>query len=235
MTGPLDRRYTYNEPTWYLSSMIFVMIPIFYLLCRNYNFTVKIFAPFVGLLVFGYRFNNETISFGQWHAYNGIVLYGVIRALGSILLGIICYECASSLKKIKFTKLSKWIFTTLEIIGWFCVVKFIFFSPENDETIYYILILIFVFLITLSASDITYTCILFQNQSLHILAPASFLLYLNHYTARNILHYSFAENSYWFNLVLFYALSALIALLCHCITKAISSLWRNCRHLFIAE
>lgn len=235
MTGPLDRNYTYNEPTWYISAMIFVMIPLFYLLCRNYNFTAYILAPIVGMLVFGYRFNNPNAGFGDWYTFNGIVYNGVVRALGDMLLGIVCYSCAEQAKLLKLTRLTKGIFTAVEVMGWLGIIRFILFTHEKGNTTYFILVLIIAFLITLSVSNITYTDNLFNGKYLQKAGKYSLLLYLNHYTARNILHYCFASNCYWINLFLYYFLSAIAAFICYYIMKGLTNVWNRVRFLFIEE
>lgn len=234
MWGPLDLSYTYNEVTWYVSAMIFAMIPIFYLLCKNYKFTINIFAPIAGMVILGIRFN-DPMGVADWSSFNGFVYKGVLRAFGDICLGMVLYELASAFKTKVFSTLTKVIFTIVEIAGWGIMFKQILFSPESNTTMFYILIIILAGLLTLSVSDVTYTGALFKSKFFRFLAPASLLLYLNHYTVRYFLNTVMADNNYWFNLFLYFILSIAVALVCNALVKGIKLLWRKMRHIFIFQ
>ncbi len=234
MTGIMDKRYTYNQPTWYISSMILVMIPLYYMLCKNYKFTAKLFAPVVALLLLGWRFNHaDTIGYGDWNTFNGFVYTGVIRAFGGICFGIVCYEITAFIKKIQYTTVAKILWTGLEFYGWFAVIRFILASKEKNANSVFILILIMTLLIALSASDITYIGVLFKGRVWRILGSASLYMYLNHYMGRNILHYSFGDNNYWVNLVLLYIIAAVAGFMCHIIGSGLALLSKKLKRLFI--
>ena len=45
-----------NEPTWYISALFIAMLPLAYIMIKNRDFYVHVFAPITAIILFGYMF-----------------------------------------------------------------------------------------------------------------------------------------------------------------------------------
>lgn len=111
------RGYQVLGPTWYLSAMILTMLILYPLLLRfRKDFNLAI-APIIGIFSYGYLFlkvgNLATIE----PLDNGFIYTGLIRGVGGISLGCICYECAKTLSQQSPNKRAGSVLAFLELLA----------------------------------------------------------------------------------------------------------------------
>ncbi len=163
--------------TWYISAMLISML-IIYPLIRKYkkNF-VYVIAPIIVIFIGGWL-SHTYGTLNGWE-YTGFVYKCLLRAFFELSLGVILYEIVEKIKKIHYTKLTKIIFTLIEIVGFFSI---FLITNIKDAGINYD----FIMLLILSIS----TVMAFSEKTLFInytntkffkyIEKLSFPIYLNH-------------------------------------------------------
>lgn len=163
--------------TWYISAMLISML-ILYPLIRKYKKTfTHIMAPIIVILVGGWMSHKYGTVAGPLD-YTGFVYKGLLRALFEISLGTIAYIIAQKIKEIKFTKLSKWILTIIEIVG-FTSIFFIVNIKGASQKYEFIMILILFISISIAFSEKTIFYKFANNKFVYYLEKISLPIYLN--------------------------------------------------------
>lgn len=105
---------TLNPYTWFLSAMLFSYLILYPLIYKNYSVFVRIIAPLVSLLLLGYL-SHTYGSLGGAAVWTPICRKALLRAIGEIALGAVCFEIYRLLSQRTFSKLAKMSVTIIEI------------------------------------------------------------------------------------------------------------------------
>ena len=145
---------TYNGNTWYISAMLLAMLIIYPLVRKNRDFFIKYLAPFIVVFGVGYiTYNCKTIlAIEQW---NGFMYFGLIRGIVEICIGCIAYELSTKLKKIKFTKTGKMIFTFVEMFLYIGTITMLFSYGFRHYC--FVLLVFLMIAVCITLSDVSYS------------------------------------------------------------------------------
>lgn len=172
----IGMNYQYvNSVTWYISAMILACWVCSYILHKNPDFYIHVFAPVTFIMIFAY----EASAVGtviMWNEFSGIVLNSVIRGLEGVCSGAIVYLLV---EYIASKERNKVILSLLEFVGYFAVFFYCFIMKTDRNTSLYITLL-FPVLIALTASKATYSFDFFNRKIFSFAGVFSLLLYLNH-------------------------------------------------------
>lgn len=132
----------YVGNTWYLSSMLVVMLMLYPLLLKSYDSHAKITIPLICLFLLGYLYQtNESIM--VWESWAGLCYFATLRALADISFGACVYGICSAMTK-KFAAASENIvvrifFTLVKILCYFIVFRFAMGKGKAVDNLYILL------------------------------------------------------------------------------------------------
>lgn len=208
--GVLGLGYPINGATWYLSSMIIVLMCL-YPLAKKYKknyptLVVPLLLSLVLCLVYssGMIINDPAnkVLFGLNGLYKGFIF---------ILLGNISYSLVSLFDKVEFTKCGKIFLTILEFILLFLLVTTMHYNLFGTIVVALLTLL----LVTLVFSGKSYTQTMFNFPFLKKLGFFGFVMYLNNVYLRVPLLNSSLELSYKEYVLLFLGITVAISLLAY--------------------
>lgn len=198
-------------PSWYISTLLLVMIPLVYLFIKKKDFFVYIFSPVVSILSWGYL--KQSYNF----AGNGEVGFwgdDIIRAVSGLCFGVLAWTIYNKIIMLKDIKPIRISLTITELILYMIFFYGIFTSVDNPN-ITFPTMLIFPIAIAITFSGKSYVSKLFKAKWLKCLGPVSLYIYLNHYLAINIIRALFPTKSYWFCTACAAVLTAVMCVVCY--------------------
>lgn len=77
----------YVGNTWFLSAMLFAVFFLYPVLLFNYRFATQIIFPFLAIFLPGYIYMTNGVIALKWEAWNGVVFFGILRAVSELALG----------------------------------------------------------------------------------------------------------------------------------------------------
>lgn len=173
-----------NAPTWYISAMLISMLFLYYVLCKNKDFFIYIFAPLTALLAYGYMYNQAGHMISRYALF-GALYGGLIRAVCGICFGVIAY--------IIFSKISSWcktnkqrILITVTEVLLYTLFFAVWYAENTTMRTMYGAMLLLPFAVAVTFSGKSYISQLFKLNFLKYLNGISLALYLNHNAARRI-------------------------------------------------
>ncbi len=214
----------YNAPTWYLSAMFIVMLPLAYLLYKHRDFFLYVFAPIVAVLTLGYWYkSNDAVYADNRNVLIGVVIGGVIRAL--------CGLCFGSVSWLLYNKIKNWVkkksqiilLTVFEVLSWFVFFMSWFFLRDNNA-IYSVLFILPV-AVAISFSGRSYIGRIFKYNWMSIFSTLSLAIYLNHWIARMVVSQYFSGCSYKLGVLLMIGFTMMSCLLYFLIIRLCREIW----------
>ena len=211
-----------NGPTWYLSAMFTAMLLLYPLLRGYTDLFLKTIAPVLTIVCLALLYKNGSLQNGN--DLFGVEIRSVLRAIGGLSLGCICYEAALALRGIRFTRVGTELLTLTELGGYGFA---IYMANRIAYTQYdYTILIALAVGVTISFSQTSITGRLRYGKLCNWLSKASLLLYLNH-RAIHVFVSTYLENwSYWRIVPIF--LFGSIALACVC-KLTVDGVRRSCR------
>ena len=220
--GVLGLGYPINGATWYLSSMLIVLMCL-YPLAKKYKtnyqtLVVPLLLALVLCLVYssGMVINDPAnkVLFGLNGLYKGFIF---------ILLGNISYSIVSWLEKFEFTKCGKILLTICEFILLFLLITTMHYNLFGTIVV----ALITLMLVTLVFSGKSYTKKMFNLPFLKKLGFFGFIMYLNNVYLRGPLLNSGLDISYKEYVLLFLGITFAISLLTYYIVPLFVKILKN--------
>lgn len=212
-----------NSPAWYISAMLIVMLPFYYLLTKSKDTYLYIFAPLTAILLYVWCFQQEGHYF-VFYEYYGLFSGGLVLAAMGLSFGAVSWLIAE-----KLNRTERILVTMVELILYGTIFA-VWFSPNCGAESAYSVMLLMPIAIGVSFSQVSYVSCLFQVKSLKKLAPISLAVYLNHICAWRIVNELFLGRSYRFCLfamILFTATICpvyfLVMHISHCLWEKIKS------------
>lgn len=186
-----------NPQTWYISAMFLAMFPLSYMLIRNRDFFVNVFAPLFGLMSYGYIYMTFPAdgSYPAPNQFTGLVMHGVLRALCFLCLGVVAYSIAMKLRE-KFAEKKQRIFLTILELVLYVWIFVVWFTPGQSKKSLFSVMLLMPAAIAVTFSGKSYSAEIFRARWMKYLAPVSLMLYLNHFAGRKIVQYLMDGLSY---------------------------------------
>lgn len=207
---------------WYLSVLLFVSFVFYPILLKYKDKYVLYFAPIITLLTLGYIcYTSGSICVNaEW---NGYVFLGMLRGIGVMNLGFICYCLTEKLKKKDFSVLKNSLLTFVECFGYLSAVLYAFFYEIYDSTSFYILALLAVSVI-ISFSNKSYLQKVFNPKICSFLGGWSFSIYITHFYITRKVDVWFWESSVIQKFVICWIIILIVSLYVHIIGTMISKL-----------
>ena len=181
--------FSLNSPAWYISAMVLLMLPLYYLLCRNSKFYLYIFSPLMAICVYVYCYNTEN-HFFLFSDYFGFISGGILLGITGICFGTISYLISQRCPAQKSLLMS-----VAEILIYVWIFK-VWFSPNCDANASYSIMLLMPVAIAISFSKSSYVSLLFRFRFWKYARPLSLAIFLNHASAWRIVTTKFAGMSY---------------------------------------
>ena len=143
----------YNEPSWYISTLLLTMLLIVIPLYKYKDKYIYIIAPTIGIFLLGYLCHNYK-TIGSPNKWSVIMYKGQIRAIAEVNLGIFVYGLRQYVTDIHLTKLGKWVFTIIE--GSLYIAIILFMQYGHESIIDFSVILLWAIAILISMTQETY-------------------------------------------------------------------------------
>ena len=226
-----------NPATWYLSSMLLVMVILYPLIRKYKTVMVGIILPLVILFTLGYLCGNGLSPRNPLEWYH-FTYRGNFRALAEISIGVLCYEFVNRYKAVNFTKIGKWALTVIEYVFYAVLVVYMFRYSGTRKDYFFLLLFIVAICITVSQKGIDAAW--YNKKIFYYLGNFSLSLYFSHYfyalTLNDVLPEGMTNNE---KMVIYWILSLITTVVVFLAGK----LWRRyssaiigkCKALFIAQ
>ena len=225
----------FNQPTWYLSTMVISMMILYPLVLKYRGLMTKVVFPVAGIFILGYLFQR----YGQFRtpdAWDGLFYKGMLRGFAEIMLGGFCYELCSWLKRFEFTSFSKALFTLAEFAPMLFVIAYS--NTANCWDLDCPTILLMMAVTVIAGANVTlFAPTLGRSKLVAWLGKFSLLLYLNHLYWIYIFKAIGLSCGYYEMTILFVVASVSSSLVCWAVSDFVVRLARNetMRKVFLRE
>lgn len=190
MAGFISFFSLYDPPVWYFSVLLIAILLIYPLMRKAKMFFPAVIAPIIVLISYGFL----SVHYGsvntitEWH---GVIYTGLIRGIGGVCLGCICFHLVRVAPIEKKTKLSYIKNTCLEVA--ILIVTLLLMCVYNGYKTDFIAISGFTILIYLSFAKDSYLNKICNNRFLKFLGEYAMAIFVTHWLAVCFL----AKNSGW--------------------------------------
>lgn len=219
-----------NRVEWYITCMIFAML-ILYPLCRKYySMFVHVIAPVGGMFLLGYLAQNFG-TFTDSSRWNGLMFTCMIRAIAEIALGATAFEISRVIGEKKFTATERKLLTVGEVCGYLFIFAYVMSTMNRKYEIFAVLVLIISIALTFSGQ--VYGNALFNNKLCYFLGKASLPIYLSQVLPLDFVKEYLVQYNGWEKTAAMFMLTMINAVLCACIIKMVSFIWKKRIHISI--
>lgn len=222
----LDQK-SFNDPAWYLSAMVLSVVVLYPLILRYGKFAKQVICPLLSAFLLGYLLQKYG-HFRNPPLLDGLFLKGMLRGLGEMSFGVVCYEVCQYLKKISFTWFLRIALSVIEYVGLLGIIWY-----SNTESCWDMdgasLILIGVAVIIAGGNLSVFSDLLEKCRIVPKMGKFSLVLYLNHIYWVHIFTIVGLKTSYkeMFGLYMLGAVcSALICWFCVDFLRVLTSKWK---------
>lgn len=229
MTSTSVDSFMLNSPAWYISAMLIVMLPLYYLLRKNRNFYLYIFSPICAILGYMYCYNRDGHYFAFFE-YFGFLSGGLVLALMGISFGSISYIVAQKMKSCD-RKAQRITVTAAELLL-YALIFVVWFAPSCDADSAYSVMLLLPLAVGITFSKASYISELFYCKYFRICGEISLAVYLNHISAWRIVREYFMNESYEMCVFIMILLTAIVSVFYILIIKLLKMLWNKVRHMY---
>lgn len=179
---------TANTITWYISAMLIAMLLLSPLILKFKDSFSYIIAPLAFIFIMGYL--SQTGSLISPEKWMSVVYRGLLRALGELCLGCVCWQVSEQLKKISFTAFAR---VSLFVLQWGCILFSLGIMNVPASKLGYVCIILLAIGITIGFSGISALTPpprgVLPGRICSWLGAFSLPLYLNHAYIRHIFRY----------------------------------------------
>lgn len=173
--------YMINDPVWYLSAMLILMLILYPILRKYPDMFINVIAPLVAIFFLGFlskTYGSLIINYSDYK----LVYPGILRAIAEISLGCISFGICSKLPDFKRT--GKLVLSIAELFC-YALVFYLANITYNSRTDFIMLLLLMVG-ITITFSQQSIWKNLFQNKFCLYLGRLSMALFLCHYCLNRV-------------------------------------------------
>ncbi|MCM1577268.1 MAG: acyltransferase [Ruminococcus sp.] len=222
--GALRFNVPFNQAGWYISAMLIAMLPLSYILLRNRDLYVYIFAPIVSVIGLNIMFQFEvtkTIVFAHES------LYLLARAVCGICFGGAAWLIYKKLCELPDKRKYRIVVTVCEVI-----VNVLFFYTwavrySPGDTLFCLMLLV-PLMIAVPFSEKSYLCEIFKRDIFKHWGKVSLTVYLNHMIVTKIVSV-FVRDDFFLGFTVIMVLTAVFSFINMLAVKIIKS----CRGRFV--
>jgi len=220
MTGILPQ--IANPPAWYISAMLVAMLPLYYLLSKNADFFLHVFAPLGALLTFAWMFSKDPhLSQLDFQTFlNG----AMIRAFCGLCFGGIAWLLCDYFRKLPANKFNKFLFTIVELFSW-SIFFIVILKRDQWYVLEYSVMMLLPITIAIAYSGISLLSQVCNFKLFKYLAPLSLAIYLNHSGAVQIVIERFKGNSFLKSMMIASVLTIIISVIYFILIWVIKRIW----------
>ncbi|MGN0686903.1 MAG: acyltransferase family protein [Oscillospiraceae bacterium] len=216
----------YNSPTWYLSAMFIVMLPLAYMLYRHRDAFLNVIAPLTAVILLGYWCLSNEFDFADNRmSLYGIFIGGLIRALFGLCFGVVAWKIQNKLRNVVRKTSQRVLVTIVEIAIW--LIFFAAWFVLKDKKAIYSALFILPVAVAIVFSRTGYVCRLFEFRWMKCFSSVSLAIYLNHWAARILVTSFFADCGYTKGVLLMAALTLGCCLIYYLLIFFIRMLWNK--------
>lgn len=216
---------TVNVPTWYISTMIFILFIIYPLIVKNkknYTYYIAPLSIVLTIIVKNYfqinMYDPTPVSF--------LFINGFYRGIIFINLGIIIYEISDHLKRIDLKKSQRTLLTILEIV----LYLFLIYNMHYRLIYRYPVAILFILATIITFSNQSYTKDVFKSHIWAVFSKIGFLMYLNHEYLRSFIIKYFSMYSYREMVIIFFLCTIIISSLMYIVVEGSKCLIRKYKY-----
>ena len=214
-----------NGPVWYISAMLIAMLPLVYILMRNKNFFLYVFAPLCAIISWGYIYANNDAWVFNYQTMHGFLMGGVIRALSGLCFGVISYLISDWLKNNIRRKSQRVLLTVIEPLLY--IVFFVYWFTSEWTLLVFSGFFLFPIAVGITFSRCSYINELFKAGWMKHLGHLSLAVYLNHSGAVQIVDVYFHGLSWKMSAFLVVLFTIGMCLIYYGILYVIRLLWNK--------
>lgn len=213
---------------WYLSAMLVTMLPLAYILFKNKDFYIHVFAPWAALILLGFNFSDEELFLNNYRFY-GPVVGGVIKAAAGMCAGAVAYLISRKLSECITTKKRRVILTITEAMLY--VIFFaVLLNTAANKRYYMIPMMILPLIIAIVFSEKSYTCELFKHKIFSKCGSLSLAIYLTHWGALQIIMNLLPNLSFKISFTLMIGFTAISIVLYYLVIKLCRYIWKRIKN-----
>ncbi len=219
--------FNFNPPAWYISAMIIVMLPLYYILrkTRKSEAGLCVFAPIAGILLYGYLFRKGDDPMSQIHNFT------LIRAVCGICMGTISWHLSVALYKYREKQSARLAATIAELLIYALCLCCLFIPQFNNNNTLYSVYLLLPIGIAVSFSEISYFSEFFKAKFFRYLGNISLTIYLVHHISIPLVKKWFPESGYIESVTYMAAITVVLCLVDCVAVHAIKSCSKKHRSL----
>lgn len=201
-----------NSITWYISVMLFAMIPLSYFLITKKESFIYIFSPVASILLWGFlKSVTPVFIFPKGEPSEWINL---LRTVCGLCFGIVAWTIYNKLISLKNCKFVCTCFTVIEVLSYLAFFLLLIFKGDEASLMFPAFWLMPI-AVAISFSGKSYLSKLFKSKIFKHFGTASLYIYLNHFAALNIVMVLCAGKSYWFCAICGAVLTAVLCVVCY--------------------
>lgn len=185
--------YNANGATWYISAMLCAMLlllPFFY---KNREFFLHVLAPVLAIGILGYLYATGKTLRGNTD-WMGFCYKGLLRAMGVLCLGCVCYLACQKIRDLQLTVFAKALLSLTEMGG--CLFALYWTFGHATSKMQFLILLLFAAAVTVSCSHQGLLAPLYDNAVSYWLGRFSFPLFLSHHAWSGRMQRMFPDDTY---------------------------------------
>ena len=185
--------YNANGATWYISAMLVAMLLLLPLFYKNREFFLYYLAPVISIAILGYLYAAEKTLRGNTD-WMGLCYKGLLRAMGVLCLGCLCYVICQKMKEAEFTPFAKILLSVAESGG--CLFALYWTYGHATSKMQFMILILFAIAVTISFSHQGMFAPLYDNRVVYWLGRFSFPLFLSHHAWSGRMNRMFPDDTY---------------------------------------
>ncbi len=166
-----------NPAAWYISAMLLAMLLLVPLFLKNPELFVYVWAPAIALAALGYLCKTVGNLRGPTE-WRGFCYKGLLRALGVLCTGVICYAVCNRIRQVRFSTLGKILLTVLELSCFLTMIVWCY--GHRGSRMDYVMLLLLAAAVVVVCSGQSLISGFFQKPYFYFFGKLSLPLYLGH-------------------------------------------------------
>lgn len=225
----------YINPTWYISAMLLVMLPTYYLLVKNRQLLLYVLAPLTALFSLGFMYHQKNPLIPVENKYINDIPNSIIRAVCGICFGIIAYNIYLHIYQRQIRTLPRILLTMCEAAIYALQIGAIFVYPDRYNAVFTCLILLPV-AVAITFSGQSYISLLFRSKIFRHAGTWSLAVYLNHAAAIRLTVMFFPGRDYKGSVYIMLMLTVVMCFVCYGSIRLLKLIWSKwLRRFFVAQ
>lgn len=166
-----------NPATWYISAMLLAMLVLVPLFLSNRDLFINVWAPVLAIATLGYLSKNVGNLRGPTN-WLGFCYRGLLRAVGELCMGTVCWGICQKMKAVPYTKLAKQLLTILELACYLGVIVWSY--NHKGSQMDFVMLFLFAVGMSITFSEQSILSSFFNKPLVYFFGKISFSVYLAH-------------------------------------------------------